>query len=124
MMKLIPIVLVTILVISLLGACCEKPMAIDCEPVDVRYTEAFSQIETDYVYKFNVLKGEFQLVPNTHTVHHPEKWEILLVIFYSDNTESHKWRKCTEAEYLAVKNYLDSGSCNGFPDLGRGDSIG
>lgn len=118
MKKLIIFVLVAILATILLGACGERPEVIDKEPVDVRHTEAYQGLVTTHVYKFNALKGEFQLVPDTHTVHYPERWEILWLFFYADNTKSQEWIECTEADYLAVKNYIDSGSCNGFRGLG------
>lgn len=116
MKKLICFVLVAILATSLLGACAEKPEVIDKEPIDVRHTEAHTELKP---FAYCIPAGKV-IVPVTtyRPVHYPEKWEILWLFFYADNTKSQEWIECTEADYLAVKNYIDSGSCNGFRGLG------
>lgn len=119
MKKLIYFVLVAILATSLLTACGEAPVVVDKEPIDVRYTEAHTELQK-YTQPIWTGKAMF-MIPMTRTVNHPEKWEIRWLFFYSDNSESKVWIECTESDYLAVKNYLDSGSCNGFRGLG-GDS--
>lgn len=108
MKKLIIFVLLAALVIILLCACGTHEV-IDRKPVDVRHTEAFSQVETDYVYKYNMLKGEFQLVPDIRTVYYAEKWEIRWLTIYSNQSEDMEWVKCSEEEYLAAKEYLNKG---------------
>lgn len=119
MKKLIIFVLVTILVISLLGACCETHEVIDKEPIDVRYTEAHDQLVTSII---PISTGKtIVMVPNYYTVHHDEKWEIKWLLIYDDESKTTKWLECSEEDYYIIKEYLDSGSCEGFRGLG-GDS--
>ena len=119
MKKFIIFILVVILTTSLVCACGERPEVVDKEPVDVRYTEAHTELKP---FTYCIPAGNMVVPVTTYRpVKYPEKWEIQWLFFYSDNSESHRWVECTEQEYLAVKEYLDSGSTNGFREL-DGDS--
>ena len=99
-----------ILTTSLLCACVERPEVVDKEPVDVRYTEAHTELKP-FTYCIPAGKAIIPVV-TTRPVRYPEKWEIQWLLFYADNTESHKWIECTESEYLEVKEYLDIGGAD------------
>ena len=82
------------------------------EPIDVRYTEAHTGIETDYVNKYDVYKGEFVLLPETKTVHHNAEWAIQYRITYDNGKQKTKWCACTELEYNRVKAVLIAGGAD------------
>ena len=98
MKKLFAMVLVILLAIPFVG-CAESVTEVSREIVDTNYTEAYSGVETDYQYKYNLLKGEFQLVPVVKTVHHNAKWKIKYLITYDNGSQKTEWCSCTEAEY-------------------------
>ena len=49
-----------------LAGCAEE---ISREAIDKRYTAPYDSVETDYVHKYDMWKGEFVMVPEIHTVH-------------------------------------------------------
>ena len=106
--KIIIFALVIILLTNLICGCGKE--IIDKQPVDVRHTSAHTEVQT---YNQPIWTGKAMfLIPMTRHINHPEKWEILWLYSYSDNTYSRKWAKCTESEYLAAKEYLDGDSTN------------
>ena len=100
MKKLFAMVLVVLLAVSF-TACAEAETLTEVsrEIVDTQHTEAYSGVETDYEYKYNWWKGEFQLVPVVKTVHHNAKWQIQYRITYDNGSQKTEWCNCTEAEY-------------------------
>ena len=109
MKKVISIILLSVMIIAMCSGCAEPPVEVSREPIDVRYTEAYESIETDYQHQYSWLKGEFVLVPNVKTVRHEAKWEIQYRITYDNGTEETEWCKCTEVEYNKVKSELTAG---------------
>lgn len=109
MKKLIAIILLSVMAITLCAACGEPVTEVSREPVDVRYTEAYDAMETDYEYVFDWWKGDFVLVPVMHTVRHEAKWEIQYRIVRSDGSEKTEWVACTEEEYNSTKDKLAAG---------------
>ena len=106
MKKVFAIIFCIFLMTATLSGCGEVSAEVSREPIDVKYTEAYSSVETEYEYKYNVWKGEFQLVPVVKTVHHDEGWEIQYLITYAAGNQDTEWCSCTEEEYNRVKSEL------------------
>ena len=99
----------TIMIIALIifsSACAGGRNEIGREPIDCRYTEPYSEVVTDYEYKYSILHGEFKYVPNTHSITHPGKYEILYLIKYDNNTALKQWEEVDRSTYEAYKGGL------------------
>ena len=73
------------------------------QAIDCRYTEPYTEVVTEYEHKHSLLKGEFVLVPNIHSVTRPAKYEILYLISYDDGSTAEQWREVDYAAYEAFK---------------------
>lgn len=91
MKKILSILICTVFLVYVLCACGEKPTVENRQAVDVKYTAACDKIETEMVYRYNWFSDDFVLVPDTHTVHYDEKYEVRYIITYSDGTTSSEW---------------------------------
>lgn len=109
MKKVIAIIVLLVMVATICAGCGETPAEVSRVPVDVRYTEAFEGITTEYKYKYDWWKGDFVLVPVMKTVRHDAKWEIQYRITYDNGEEQTEWCACTEAEYNSTKDKLVAG---------------
>lgn len=96
MKKILLLVVLVVMVIGIAG--CGKT-ELSREPIDSRYTEPYSEIVTDYEHKYSVFQGKFVLVPNTRSVRHPGKYEILYSISYDDGTTSEVWEEVDYTTY-------------------------
>jgi hypothetical protein len=101
MKKIICILLVAI--ISLFVSGCNIKTETGRKAMDCRYTAPYSEVVTDYQHKYSVLKGEFVLVPNIHTVTRPARYEILYLVSYDDGTTAEQWKEVDEATYISFK---------------------
>ena len=107
MKKLIWWWLAVIVMVLLFTSCTvENVVEVSRKPIDVKHEDAYSQIETDYEYKYNVLKGEFALVPNTHTVYYPERWYVLQEVTYTTGNTDTEWVEVGQLEYDRIKAEL------------------
>lgn len=109
MKKGISIILCLITITVMFVGCGEGLTEISREPIDVKYTEAYDSIETDYQYKYNVFRGEMQLVPVVKTVHHAAAWSIQYRITYGNGRQETVWCSCTEEEYNRTKQMVGDG---------------
>lgn len=101
MKRIISFIFCAIIVISLCS--CGFPKEIERTAIDCRYTEAHTELVTEYEHVFSWWTGDFVLVPNTHTKVCPEKYELLYVIKYDDGTSYEKWAEVSRSEYVAFK---------------------
>lgn len=74
--------------------------------VDTRYTPAYDSVETDTKYEYNWYIGEFQLVPDTHTVKHNEKFEVRYNITYENGSTKAEWCEVDKETYNKVIDEL------------------
>ena len=70
-------------------------------PIDSKYVEAHDEIVTDYEYKwvwFSRNNG-LQYVPNTHSKHYDEEYQLLYEITYTDGSKTKSWETVSADEY-------------------------
>ena len=101
MRRIISFILCMIIVVSLCS--CALPQEIKRTAIDCRYTEQHTELVTEYEHVFSWWKGDFVLVPNTHTKVVPDKYELLYMIEYDDGTSCEKWEEVSQSEYIAFK---------------------
>ena len=97
--EIFPGLLAVVLVMVLLCAGCAAEVS--REPIDRRYIAAHSEMETNYVHRFDMWKGEMVMVPEIRTVQHPEKFQILYRITYDNGTTADQWVDVSRDEYTA-----------------------
>lgn len=102
MKKFLSLLLITAMTAFMLIACDSSTVEVSREIMDWSYTAPYDSVETDYVYKYNLWKGEFDLVPKISTVHHDAEYQIKYRITYDDGTTSDIWETVTAAEYKEV----------------------
>ena len=100
MKKALAIILIVLILLFVLCACSKAEAG--REVIDWSYTAPYEGVETDYVYKYNLLKGEFVLVPEVKTVHHDAVYKILYRVTYEDGSTADVWEVVTAAEYEKV----------------------
>lgn len=105
MKRIIALILVILLSISI--SSCSGRAESNREILESRYISDYDGVETEYVYKFNWLKGEFVLVPEIKTVHRDATYEILYRITYHDGSVVEQWETVSEDEY---NSFIGSGS--------------
>ena len=109
-MKKISLLLALVLVATIATTVAFENLSLQPEvgrsPIDVRHTDAYSEVETDYEYEYNAFKGEFQLVPNFHTEYYPEAWYVQYEITYADGSTDTEWVEVGETEYDRIKAEL------------------
>ena len=77
-------------------------------PIDARHIESHQEIKTDYDYQLDLLGEEtFKLMPNTHTVIVPDKYEVQYRVYYDDHTNKTEWREVARDEYEVVLKVLN-----------------
>ena len=101
MKKIISLIIAAIFLITL--AACEKKVEASRDVIDYRYTPAHEEVVTEYEYKYDGWKGEFRLMPNTHTKKYNESYELLYKITYTDGSSKEEWQEVTEKEYSEFK---------------------
>lgn len=69
------------------------------EAIDCRYTKAYTSIETEMEYHFDVLHFTMAYVPITKSVDHAAKYEILYRITYADGHQTKVWEEVDEQTY-------------------------
>lgn len=106
MKKLLSILLCTVFMAYILSACGEKPTVESSQAVEVKYTAACDKIETEMVYRYDWYNGDFVLLPDTHTIHYNEKYEVRYNITYSDDTTESEWREVDKDTYEKVNDEL------------------
>lgn len=93
-------IIAVIIMLALLMLCaCTHREEVSRELIDYDFTPAHSEVKTEYDYKYNVWKGEFQLVPDTHSVFYDDKYELKYRIVYDDESTAEVWEEVTEHEY-------------------------
>lgn len=97
--------IVILLVILLFALCgCTAKTEIKREIADYRFTPAHSDIRTDYIYKYDLLKGDFVLVPSVNTVHYDDCYEVQYLITYDDGSTDLIWKNVSYTEYLTLSD--------------------
>lgn len=95
--------IVILLVIMLFALCsCTAKKEIKREIVDYRFTPAHSVVRTDYLYQYNVLKGDFVLVPSVNSYFVDDCYEVQYLITYDDGSTELKWVEVTLPEYEEI----------------------
>ncbi|MBQ9975851.1 MAG: hypothetical protein IJP16_05010 [Clostridia bacterium] len=93
------IIFCTILLMLLCS--CKLPEEVERTAIDCRYTEAHTEVVTDYKHKYSWYHGDFMLVPDTHTEYRPEKYEILYLVKYDDGSSREEWKQVDRNTYLS-----------------------
>ena len=101
-MKRIFIIIVAIAITILLVGC-GLAQEVSRVPVDCRYTPGHTEIVTETKYEYNLLKGEFQLVPYTKSKWVDDAYQVKSRITYDDGTTRYQWKSVGKADYEAVK---------------------
>ena len=107
MKKCFAIILCLVVLTAILSGCYDYFIEVSREPIDVKYTEAYDAVETDYTYRFNWWSGNNQIIPAVKTVHHDEEWSIQYLVTYAEGNQGTVWCSCTEEEYNRVKDELN-----------------
>lgn len=95
--KFFSISVIVILVVMLSG--CKQKEIVEKIPIDKLYTEAHSEMETEYEYKYDILNGKFMYVPNLHTVKYPDKYEVQYKVTYNDGSEKIVWEEVVKQDF-------------------------
>ena len=95
--RLIVLIVLVAAVLSL--AACDNREITQKTIVDAKYTPQTQEIVTDYEYKYSWIHGDFVLVPNTHTIESPEKYEIKYFVEYDDGGNEYIWENVSKEEY-------------------------
>ena len=107
MKRIISLTFFTIVLLALIG--CTFPEEISRDPIDIRYTPAFSGVETTYTHKYSFLDDGFKLVPDVKTVYHAEKWEVQYLITYDNGGTEKIWREVSRFVYAEAEELLQNG---------------
>ena len=90
------VALIILVSLSFAISACSGRAELSREIIESRYISDYDGVETEYIYKFNWLKGEFVLVPSIKTVHRDATYEILYRITYRDGNVVEKWETVSE----------------------------
>lgn len=82
-------------VVVMLTACHGKEVYL--EPLDCRYTPAYTTVETEIRHVW--IDDDYRPFPYTHSVYHPEQYEILYSITYEDGEVLECWKTVSEKDY-------------------------
>jgi len=110
MKKIIGIILI-ILILSLFSGCKQKIIT-DKVPLDTRYTEAYTAIETDVRREYSAAHEGYVPTPYTYTVYYHEKWEVLYLVVYEDDTTKERWEEVSKYVYRDVDELLCNAELN------------
>ena len=92
-------IIALIIVILLLLTACSSKTEVSRELLDHDYTPAFEAVETEYVYQWDCFNGEYRFLPDTHTVRHEAKYQLLYRVVYEDGSQDTIWEEVNEREY-------------------------
>lgn len=110
--EIIKITLVILLIVAvfacLIGYCVKENKKVETsrEIINVQYIPQSADVETEYRYKFDFVKGNFTLVPEVKTVHKPERYQIQYRVAYDRGKPVDEWETVTKAEYEKAKEEL------------------
>lgn len=100
-MKKVILILLTMVTLFVMCGCAN---VVEEYPIDARYTESYTGIDTTYEMKWN--GDTWSEMPNTHTKVFPEKYEIQYRINYDNGSTKTEWREVARDEYeKAVEKY-------------------
>lgn len=107
MKKIFALILCSVFMLYVLCSCSEETFDIQKKvAVDTRYTPAYDNVQTDTRYEYNWMTGEFVLLPDTHSVHHNEKYEVRYNITYSNGSIESEWREVDKETYEQINDEL------------------
>ena len=101
------------LVIVVLLSACAIPSEVRREPLETRYTPEHDSIETTNNYVFDPFHMDIRLMPNTHTVHHSEKYEVRYRLFYDNGSTIERWETVDRTTFEAAEAALKGGQDDG-----------
>ena len=105
----IKILAVILLSAMLLSACTLTHEVVDRYLIDARYTPSYQGIETTYDYEIDMLGEEtFKLMPDTHTVFYPEKYEVQYRCIRDDGESYTEWVEVARDEYEAAIEEMEA----------------
>lgn len=92
------IIIISLLLIAvMLSGCAEE---ISCEPVDVKYIEAYDDQVMVYGYVYDWVHGEYKYMPTgTKIVHHDPVYRVRYRSVFSNGCINEYWQTVTEEEY-------------------------
>jgi hypothetical protein len=92
-------------IVSVIGVSCgaDTRTVIKKAACESKHIKAYTEVVTDYEYKFDWLHGKYRLVPNTHTVKHKDEYKLMYRTIYDDLTGKTEWVTVSKAEYDAYK---------------------
>ena len=96
---------IILLVLSISISACSGMSEISREILEGRYISDYDGVETEYVYKFNILEGEFVLVPEIKTVHRDAAYEVLYRITYMDGSTEERWESVSEDVFNSLSGF-------------------
>ena len=102
-------IIALIIVILLLLIACSSKTEVSRELLDHDYTPAFEAVETEYVYQWDWFNGEYRFLPDTHTVRHEAKYQLLYRVVYEDGSQDTVWEEVNEREYDNAVKELEGG---------------
>jgi ABC-type uncharacterized transport system auxiliary subunit len=102
--------LLIVLLVFILCGCAEAPKVENEEIIDARYTPSHEEIQTTQEYHFDIW-GEswLKLMPNTHTVIVPDKYEIQYRRYWSDGKTDTEWREVPRDVYEEAQEQINKG---------------
>jgi hypothetical protein len=108
-MKRIAAATAIVCIAVIVAACGANRTVVNETPIDVSYTPAHDSIETTTKYVVDLLGDEslFKLMPDTHTVHYPDKYEIEYRREYDNGDTDTYWKEVERDEYERIADMLD-----------------
>lgn len=95
---------ITVLLTIMLFAMCGCANVVEEHPIDARYTESYTGIDTTFEMQWD--GDTWSKMPNTHSKVFPAKYEIQYRINYDDGSTKTEWREVARDEYeKAVEKY-------------------
>ena len=104
-LKILSCIIICTIMLVLVG-CTE---VISETPIDTEYIAAYDAMETVYEYKFDVLHGDFKLLPVLKRVHHEEEFKVQYKIVYSNGDQNTVWRTVDKQTYEEALGEIENG---------------
>lgn len=99
MKKIISILLIVVLIVCsmiVLSGCLQE---VSREVIDHRFTPAHDEVETRYVTKYDFWGNGLRLMPDVHSVHYPDKYELRYRITRDDGSTVTVWEEVSSEKY-------------------------
>jgi hypothetical protein len=91
------------MVIVVLLSACTMPSEVRREPLETRFTPEYDSIETTNNYVFDPFHMDFRMMPNTHSVHHSETYEVRYRLFYDNGSTIDRWETVDKTTFESAE---------------------